>query len=150
MSNGLENTDKDKDLTQQEFSRRLAEAAQVLGFQQQRIEPAPPDEEYGVFSSGEHADTPVRRMPKPSYRLQEEVAKVLLKAQEGVYEIRSKQALCSHLGLQKSDIAQELSQKQLDERILPMIARELPEGWDIGDVSSAEVARMRRDFLLDT
>lgn len=151
MSNSSKSMDKkDKKPDQLDFSERLAQAAQALGFQQQRLEPAEPDEEYGIFSSGDHASESFKRVPKPSYKLQEEVALILLKAQEGVYPEQSKKAICSHNGIEEEQISKEYSQKQVDEKLLPLISRDLPEKWNINDVSSAEVARMRRDFLLDT
>lgn len=139
-----------KKTDQQDFTKKLAQAAQVLGFQQQRLEPADPDEGYGVFSSGDHAATEFKRVGKPSYKLQEQVAKVLIKAQEGVYPEQAKKAICSHNGIDEEEISQEYSQRQVDEKLLPLIARELPDKWSIEDVSSSEVGRMRRDFLLDT
>ena len=149
MSNSLESTDNNK-ADQQTFQERLQKASELFGFMQPRAEPAPPDEEYGLFSAGDHASEVFRRVPKPSYRLQEQVAGVLLKAQEGVYPEQAKKALCSHNGLDPEQIADELPQKEIDKLLLPLICRDLPDSWDIGDVASGEVQRMRRDFLLDT
>lgn len=123
----------------------------MYGVQQQKYEPAPADETYAVFTSGEFADREFKRIPKPSYNQQESVAKVMLKAHKDIYPPQAKKALCKHHGIDEQEIKSELSQKQVDKQVLPLICNEsLPDGWDIGDVSSAEVERMRIDFLSNT
>lgn len=145
MDDQIEEMDLDskRDIIQQFLS--------LYGVQQQKYEPADADETYAIFTAGDFADKEFKRIPKPSYNQQEEVARVMLKAHEDIYPGQAKRALCKHHGIDEEEIKSELSQKQVDQKVLPLICREdLPDGWDIGDVSSAEVERMRIDFLSDT
>lgn len=148
MSNGSESLDKEieGDLT---FEQRLqlAKVFQGIGGQEG---PPPDDETYAIFTSGDHAGKEFKRISRPSYGQRKKVEEIRLKSKMVSESV--KEAICEELGWDvKEKAPEELSMMEYHKQLLPLLTYEdLPEKWDIEDVSSHEVGRMLHDFLLGT
>jgi hypothetical protein len=144
MSNGSENIDD------MGFEDRLALIKAMNGISDgQQQEPAADDETYAIFTDGDYAGREFKRIAKPSYGQRKNVEKIRIKTASVSPSV--KDAICDELGWDKDDVTEELPMIEYHKQILPLITREdLPEGWNIEDVSSYEVTRMLHDFLLGT
>lgn len=145
----MSNTSENSDVEQMGLHERLQLLKAINGVGGGR-EKAADDEPYAIFTDGEHADREFRRIPRPSYGQRKAVEEIRVKAK--IVDEEVKEAICDELGWEAETKADEsLSMMEYHKQILPLICREeLPEDWDIENVSGYEVQRMLEDFLLGT
>lgn len=147
MSNGSKSTkQEDEELT---FAERLELIKAIQGIANGQQDVSPDDEQYAIFTAGDHADQEFRRIAKPPQSKAREVAK--LRVQYSMISDSVKETICSEWGWDPEEkCSDKLSRFVFQKKVLPLICRDLPEEYDFDNTNGAEIDRMLHDFLLGT
>lgn len=143
MSNGSASLDEQE----MSFNQRLELIKAMQGITSEEI--PPDDEKYAIFTAGELAEKEYKRVAKPPQSVARQVSE--LRCCYSMVSENIKEAICKEWGWDMEDkCSEELSRYAFQEKVLPLICRDLPEDHDFDNTNGSEIDRMLHDFLLGT
>lgn len=137
------------------MTNNVSELTQALREIMEAEKPAPIDERYEIFGSGEHKGKEFTRK-KAVYGLQIEIDKVRLQSTSIDLEIKEliarrhgwgRYEVDDELKYGKGYIGENFTEIEVLERILKLIT-EMPNTYKIKDLDTGEAERLINDFLL--